>query len=58
MVEYCGQFLKKLEVFSLYQVEFCKDDLMELKLYALDCAVNDLIKKLLFLLLIMKIFFL
>lgn len=40
MVEYCNQFLKKIEVIKPYLVEFKKDGCMKSKIYPKDCAVR------------------
>lgn len=46
MVKYYSQFLKKLEIFSPYLIEFCKDNSIKLKLYPLGGAVNGFKKRL------------
>lgn len=40
VIKYCGQFFKKLEILSLYLVEFYKNGFIEPKIYLSDCAVN------------------
>lgn len=46
MIEYYSRFLKKLETFSFYLIEFCKYGSIEPKLYSSNCVVNNLNKRL------------
>lgn len=46
VIEYLTQFSKKLEVLSLYLVEFHNDCSLEEKVYLFNCVVNILNKRL------------